>query len=163
MPVPHTYRRPTPGGSVPRIDTFAFRGPLDVVGRAEVDATMGWATWPEVWHLDEGGRFCSYYKAFTGDGVTRWAADPSPLYRSRAAGLQDGGCTDRWLVVDSRPRWLSADPVVVAADEVDAFLAVRCALEEVSVLLVDAMIFDDDGHWWSLNEIATGGLEWPSS
>jgi len=26
--------------------------------------------------------------------------------------------------------------------------------------LIDAMVFDDDGHWWSLHELTTGSLAW---
>lgn len=156
----HSYRRPAPGGPRAPIDTFQFRGPLDVVARAEVDATMGWRSWPEVWHLDDSGRFCCYFKACTGDGVGEWAADPTDLYRSRDAGLADGGCTDRWLIVESRPLWLCPDPVVTV-DDGDSFVAVRSALEDVSVVLLDAMVFDDQGHWWSLNELASGSLKWP--
>jgi hypothetical protein len=28
------------------------------------------------------------------------------------------------------------------------------------VLLVDAMIFDDKHHWWSLEELTTGKQRW---
>ncbi len=101
----HTYqRRWTPGEvpDLPSIGTYRFNDALDVVAWAEIDPTIGWRTWPEVWHLDDEGRFQCYFKASSLDSTQRWAVDPSGLHRSRREGLESGACPDRWLIVESR-------------------------------------------------------------
>lgn len=40
-------------------------------------------------------------------------------------------------------------------------MLVRRALEPIGVLLLDAVVFDDDGHWWSMHELTTGSTRWP--
>src|SRR5207253_2798086 len=113
--------------------------------------------WPEVWHLDETGTFTCYYQGSSCDSVTRWARDPSDLERSRRVGLANGGCADRWLIVDSRPVRFREPP-----DEGDAwaFLSLRRHLAGTGIELVDAVVFDDDGHWWSLHELTCGTTAW---
>lgn len=155
----HTYeRRWTDDSPIPDIETYQFADALDVVALAEVDRLLGWKTWPEVWHLDDEGRFRCYFKASTLDSLQRWADDPWPLHRSRAEGLTEGGCPDRWLIVDSRPRGIR-DPV----DDTDAvaFLRVREDLRSIGLTLVDAVVFDDQGHWWSMHEQTCGTTRWP--
>ena len=48
-------------------------------------------------------------------------------------------------------------------DERDAkaFLRLRQQMHALGVVLVDAMIFDDDGHWWSMHELTAGTTAWP--
>lgn len=142
-----------------RIEDREFADALDVVSWAERDRTLGWKTWPEVWHLDDRGRFHCYYKASSLSSLQRWADDPSDLYRSRAEGLRDpDGCTERWLIVDSRPARLSPPPTEA---DVAAFSRVREALGSIDVLLLDAVVFDDGCHWWSMWELVTGTTRWP--
>jgi hypothetical protein len=157
----HTYAlRAIPGDPVPDITTFRFRDALDVVAYAERDRTIGWATWPDVWHLDDEGRFHCYFKGSSLDSLERWAHDPTPLLTSRACGVSSrDGCRDRWVVVDSKPSWLHDQPTVSEAT-VAAFLVVRDHLRPVGVTLLDAVIFDDVRHWWSINEVITGATAW---
>jgi hypothetical protein len=158
----HTYRKPDAARCVedrPRIEDFRFNDALDVVEWAERDATIGWSTWPDVWHLDDCGRFCCYFKASSLDSIRHWAKDPSGLYKSRAEGLAAGDCPDRWLIVESRQAPFFGESI---ADERDvrAFCQVRQHLAEVEVNLVDTVIFDDNGHWWSMHELTSGTTRW---
>ena len=158
----HTYQRVAADDhrTFPDIETYRFTSALDVVARASVDRTIGWMTWPEVWHLDERGALTCYYKASSLCSLKRWAEDPSNLYRSRDAGLAAGGCGADWLIVDSRPQWRNAGGVVVDEADAEAFTVVRKSLALVGVRLVDAVVFDDDGHWWSMRELTTGETSW---
>lgn len=159
----HTYDRPEPSAdALPSIRAFRFNDALDLVAYAELDATIGWKTWPEAWHLDAAGLFECYYKASSCDSLVRWARDPSGLYRSRREGLARGGCTQRWVIVDSRPVWLNDPPIVSEADA-EAFLRVRRHLRRVGVHLLDCVVFDDDGHWWSMHELTSGTTAWAAS
>ena len=154
----HTYNKPPTTTPVPNLDDFRFNDALDVVAFAEVDACMGWRTWPEVWHLDDDGVFACYYKGSSCDSLVDWAEEPWPLERSRREGLAHGGCADRWLIVDSRPRGFREPP-----HEADAyaFLRLREHLRDViGVELVDAIVFDDEGHWWSMHELTSGTTAW---
>ncbi len=47
-------------------------------------------------------------------------------------------------------------------DEADAhtFLVLSRNLAGIGLRLVDAVIFDDEGHWWSLHELTTGTTRW---
>lgn len=156
----HTYERSEAAadGKLPDLETYRFNDALDVVAWASVDHTIGWATWPEVWHLDGDGRFQCYFKASSGDSIRRWANDPSSLFRSRAEGRRTRGCANRWLIVESRPRWLHDD--TINEEDARAFLATRSHLAGIGVHLVDAVIFDDARHWWSLHEVTTGDTAW---
>lgn len=157
----HTYElRATPDDPLLEITTYRFRDALNVVAYAERDRLIGWATWPDVWHLDDEGRFGCYYKGSSLDSLERWAVDPMPLLRSRACGVSSSeGCRDRWVVVDSKPRWLWDQPIVSEAT-VAAFLMVRDGLKPVGVTLLDAVVFDDQRHWWSIHELMTGTTAW---
>ena len=158
----HTYERLGPGPRpLPDITEFPFHDALDVVAYAEVDACVGWQTWPEVWHLDDDGIFCCYFKGSSLDSLSEWADDPWKLERSREEGLANGGCADRWLVVDSRPVWFAEPP---GEGDACAFVKLRARLRErIGVELVDAMVFDDEGHWWSMQELTSGTTAWPAA
>ena len=155
----HTYeRRWTDDSPLPDIEAYRFADALDVVAFAEADRLIGWRTWPEVWHLDDEGRFRCHFRGSSRASLKRWADRPWPLHRSRAEGLADGGCPDRWLIIDSRPRG--------TRDQVDdsdpgAFLRLRDELRSIELLLVDAVVFDDQGHWWSMHEQTCGTTRWP--
>jgi hypothetical protein len=157
----HTYDRPeTPTRPLPSIAEFRFNDALDVVAYAEVNPCIGWNTWPEVWHLDSEGELACWYRGSSGDSLKRWARSPADLRRSRREGLADGGCADRWLIVDSRRVGMDDPP-----DEGDgrAFLSLRRSLARIGVELVDAVVFDDKGHWWSLHELTSGTTAWAAS
>lgn len=155
----HTYIRPTTcPDPFPDIGEFRFTGALDVVAYAEVDPSVGRLTWPEAWHLDDSGAFACYYKGSSCDSLIRWAEEPWPLERSRREGLANDGCVDRWLIVDNRPVWFSEPP---GEGDVRAFLELRDHLRKVMrVELVDAVVFDDQGHWWSMHELTSGTTAW---
>jgi hypothetical protein len=142
---------------IPDIGAYRFRSPADVVEFARHDATIGWATWPDVWHLDADGRFHCYFKASSCDGIRRWADDPYGLLRSRRDGLRSpDGCAPNWLIVENRTLAWRKD-VPPSELDVQAFLAVRAEMASIGVNLVDAMIFDDDCHWWSMHDLERPG------
>ena len=144
----HTYAPLWPEdelGELPELEHFRFNSAADVVAWAQRDRTIGWMTWPEVWHLDDEGAFRCYYKACTGYSIRRWAQDSTDLRRSRHEGLAQGGCPSRWLVVESRPIWLGGQPTVDERDA-KAFGSLRHELESIGVILLDTMIFDDARH-----------------
>jgi hypothetical protein len=144
----------------PSLETFRFKCAEDVAAFAAYNPYIGSATWPEVWHLDEQGRFACYYKASSGDSLECWAADPYPLLRSREEGLRSGGCASDWLIVESRPAYRTRRGAVVTEHDTDDFLELQEQLDEVGVRLVDAIIFDDACHWWSMRELTTGSTHW---
>ena len=158
----HTYAKPRPESAyeLPSIAEFRFHDALDVVARAEVDITVGWTTWPEVWHLDDERAFCCHQKASSLDSMRRWAVDPETLFLARRQGRREGGCTNRWVIVESRPRWRHPDESPVDERDAAAFFVVRRALSEIDVALVDAVIFDDVGRWWSMHELTSGSTRW---
>jgi hypothetical protein len=155
----HTYKRPNRDAPLPpNIGEFRFNDAVDVVAYAERDLLIGLQTWPEVWHLDETGMFQCYFKGSSCDSLVRWADEPWPLERSRAEGLAHGGCVDRWVIVDSRLIRFTDPP---DEGDVRAFLDLRSHLNDViGVDLVDAVVFDDRGHWWSMHELTSGTTAW---
>lgn len=159
----HVYQRATPDpelDQLPSIVTYRFNRAEDVEAWARVDPTLGWKTSPEVWHLDGEGCFRCGFKGSISDSIQHWADEPWPLHRSRAEGLRDGGCAARWLILDSRPTWMPSRPRVSEADA-EAFFHLRSDLASIGVNLVDAIVFDDELHWWSLHELTSGSTIWP--
>jgi hypothetical protein len=131
-----------------------FRSPADVLEHARRDHLIPWKTWPEVWHLDVHGRFHCYFRAFTGDRITGWAADPRPLFKSRAEGLAStDGCAPNWLIIETR---YIGDPTPTEAD-VQALFIVRDMLAKVGVNLIDDVVFDSTNQWWSLHDLVAPG------
>ena len=148
---------PTPP---PGLASSRFRDPHDLDELAKVDRLLGGSTCPEAWHLDAAGRFRCGYRGSSIESIRDWADDPYPLRRSRREGLASvDGCTDRWLIVESRPTWTCPSPTVTEADAA-AFVRVRRVLADLGVHLLDCMVFDDRGHWWSLHELTSGSLRW---
>jgi hypothetical protein len=146
--------------NLPRIAEVRFNSTADVIDWAERDRLIGWKTWPEVWHLDDAGEVRCYYKASSCDSIQRWADDPHGLFASRNEGIRSGGCTDRWLIIESRNLWGPDEPIVSEGDAA-GFVEVRRLLADIGVLLVEDVIFDDAHHWWSMNELTSGSLAWP--
>ena len=154
----HTYIRPTTiPDPFPGFDEMQFRGVLDVVAHAEQNLSIGLNTWPEVWHLDGEGRLTCAGPRSSCNTIKRWARDPSDLFRVRR-DRQVPACGDNWLIVDSRNVFY--DPPIVDEGDIEAFVVLRRKLRTVGVHLVDAVVFDDSGHWWSLHELTTGTLTW---
>lgn len=146
---------------LPSIESLRFRSAPDVVALAKLDYCFGRMTWPEVWHLDNGGKVRCYHRGSSLDSVRAWAEQPESLLRPRVDHPHRlAGCPDRWVVIDSRPRSRYPPPTVEEAD-IEAFEQVRLALASIAVVLLDVVVFDDEYRWWSLREIATGSTEWP--
>lgn len=93
--------------------------------------------------------------------MERWAKNTRDLRRSRHMGLAENGCADRWLIVEPRVAWWH-DRLVPGESDVRDFLVVRRKLRSIKVTSLDALIFTDQGHWWSMHELTTGTLEYPS-
>ena len=157
----HTYERipqpdPLPEGFFD-IGAHPVRCADDVVDWASRHPTVGWMTWPEVWHLDEHGTFCCYTKGSSLDTLKGWADDPSALRCSREEGLRTTGCPDHWLIVDSR----SDGATPVDEGDVEAFVRLRPRLDRARASPSStSMVFDDECHWWSLHELTTGTPTW---
>lgn len=161
----HDYQREwldDPDVRPPDLGDVRFRCAEDVVAHAAVDPTFGWRTWPEVWHLDPDGALTCGYNASTMCTLVGWADDPSPLRRSRSEGLADprSDCGEDWLIIDSRPVWMGDLRPSVSESDARAFLILRTELHEIGVRLLDAVVFDDAGHWWSLHELTSGTTNW---
>jgi hypothetical protein len=112
-----------------------------------------------VWHLDEHGAMRSYYKAFTVDSIRRWADDPRDLFITRSSDGSDLDATERWLIVESRQAWRCNRPLVDERDA-EAFLRLRATLAPDGIELLDAVVFDDERHWWSMHELTSGTTRW---
>lgn len=143
----------------PDLGSFRFRRAEDVVELARLDPFIGTATYPDVWHLDRDGEMTCRSQASSLDSLQRWAVDPWSLLMSRATGLSDGGCTPDWILIEPRPAWRHPTSVVDESDAA-AFLRLRGVLARVGVNLLDAVIFDDAQHWWSLHELTSGTTTW---
>ena len=155
----HTYTKPDPtSGPPPSISAFRFVDALDVVRWAELDCTIGWQTRPDVWHLNDSGEFSCYQKCSTLDSIRQWAKNAPPMCRARPEPAR-ADCPDRWVVVESRPSWLHDQPIVDERDG-EAFLTLRRKLVRDGITLLDAVLFDDEGHWWSMHELTTGTTSW---
>jgi hypothetical protein len=140
----------------PDLSDYRFRSPADVVEYARHDRCIGWATWPDVWHLDDEGRFRCYFKGSTLDRLDRWAQNPYALVRSRREGLRSpDGCAPNWLIIENRT--LLRDDLPPSELDGRSFVVLRSSLESVGVNLVDAVIFDSDFHWWSLHDLERPG------
>ena len=158
----HTYERrwaddPEERCSPPLSD-FLFRGPLDVVSYAELDPLVTWRTAPEIWHLDDDGRFCCASRGSSFESVRTFADDPAEMLWCREVELNDP-CPDRWLVIESRHPH-RADRYRPDEGDTKAFLELRRGLGRFGITLLDVMVFDQEFHWWSLHELTSGTLTW---
>ncbi len=158
----HTYEAVGPEDELeelPDIGTFRFNDALDVVEWARRDRTIGWRTWPEVWHLDDEGRFTCSSRGDSLDSIRSWAKKLGSLEVGRREGVADGGCAPRWLIIESRPL-LRTEGTTVDERDAQCFLTLRRKMVRLGVVVVDAMIFDDECHWWSLHELTSGSTRW---
>jgi hypothetical protein len=156
----HTYIPGDGTTAVASSTTRRFQCAEDVVALAMLDPRIGRATWPEIWHLDERGSITCCLRGCCGDSFLGWARDPWALRQLREEGVDLGHCGTDWLIVESRPGAEgSARPAVTRVD-VEAYTLLRSELHDVGVRLVDVVVFDDCGHWWSLREMADGTTLW---
>ena len=145
---------------LPNLADFRFKDAIDVVRYAELDWLVTWRTWPDVWHLDDDGRFRCSSKGSSLDSVRRFAENPSALLRCREIVLAEP-CPDRWLIIEPRHPWRK-DRYRVDEGDALAFVALRRRLaDEHGITLLDVMVFDQEFHWWSLHELTSGTTRWP--
>lgn len=157
----HTYTRPPRTAPLPSKEGRRFRSALDVGAYAEVDILLGAATVPDVWHLDHTGENRCGMRGTTPESLQVWAGDPYRLRRSRAEGVRSReGCARHWVIVDSRPFSMRGKPIPPDEADVAAFSSIRADLLTIGVDLLDALVFDDQGHWWSMHELTTGTTAW---
>lgn len=160
----HTYEPITVSdpADIPSICGKTFHDAFDVVEFERISNLVAWRTWPEVWHLDDTGEMRCYHKASSLDSIREWADDPRTLLLAREQGLRNGGCADRWVIIESRTAMWHGEGIVSEADA-KAFLDLRALLSRHGIELLDAVIFDDANHWWSMHELTSAGTRWPGS
>ena len=156
----HTYAKLPVAGEPPLLETYRFRCAEDVVAYAATHHRIGSESWPEVWHLDDHGTPTCCSRTTSLCSLQQWAYDPYPLVCARQEGVAAGGCGSNWLVVESRPRWQLDELGPVGPADRAAFLRVERTMARIGVRLVDAVIFDDECHWWSMRELTTGSTVW---
>jgi hypothetical protein len=154
----HTYIPGDGTAAVASLTTRRFTCAEDVVELAMLDPRMGRGTWPEIWHLDHNGALTCCLRGCTCDSLVGWAHDPAALRELREEAAELEHCGTDWLIVESRPGE-GTDPRISQVD-VGAFVLLRSELHDVGVRLVDALVFDDRGHWWSMRELADGTTKW---
>ncbi len=135
-----------------------FRDALDVEQLAERDATTTWRTWPEVWHLDEEGRFRCGSKGSTGETVRTYAEEPGRLLECRLTWT-GSRCPDHWVIIEPRHRH-HADVYEVTEGDAQAFVLLRRQLARSQVNLLDVVVFHQEHRWWSLHELTSGTTAW---
>lgn len=158
----HTYQRPTddtPATLRTDTDPPSLRSIDDLIGWASSEPAFGGREDLTVWHLDDSGEVTCWQETCSKVTLAGWSRDPSALVLARLSGLDRGGCGADWLVTDSRTRY-SLAPVPPDNDDVESFLVLRAELADIGVRLLDVVVFDHDGHWWSLRELAVGSTDW---
>jgi len=145
----------------PRLDSFTFRSADDVGAYAALDALNIWYAYPHIWHLTDHGRFDCCSKGSSLDPVARFAEHPEELLECRWTDVEPE-CPDNWVILEPRHEWL-ADRYEVTEDDARAFVQLRRALQENGISLLDAVIFDQEFHWWSLHELTSGTTVWPTA
>ena len=155
----------------PHIGDGTFHDARDVVAFAEAGGVDTGVTSCESWHLDPDGRFVCGTRGTSADSLERWAADPERLVRAYLDSRVVGSCTPRWVVVDCRPHVdvVGPDgsglrpvvPVVITEADPERFLRLQRQLDVIGITLLDAVVFDGRGRWWSLRELVTGSIRWP--
>jgi hypothetical protein len=103
---------------------------------AEYNPYIGRSTHPDIWHLDNDGRFQCYTPSYTTNSLKRYAEDPQDLFISREHGLALGDCPTRWLFIEPLLSW--NDHAVPDEADASAFVILRETLEAIGVELVDA-------------------------
>ena len=148
-------------GSYPVTEDDTFVCAEDIVAKASVWPMFGRATYPDVWHLDEAGHTDCGWSASSMCTLVRWADEPKWLRTHLVHSREDGCEHTRWVIVDSRPTEFPIRDAVSEADA-QAFHTLRANLSELGIDLVDAVVFDDQQHWWSMRELTLGTTSWSS-
>lgn len=160
----HTYQRRWPEDfsdwAGPDLTELQFRDAHDLARYAELEPVLAWRTWPEVWHLDDEGRFRCMSKGSSLDSVRRFAEHPEDMLACREVPVEPP-CPNRWLVIEPRHPWLD-DCYEVSEDDARAFLRLRRRLARHDIVLLDVVVFNQEFQWWSLHELTNGSTTWPS-
>ncbi len=92
------------------------------------------------------------------DSVRTLAARPDKLLECRETDL-GYPCPDRWVMIEPRHEWHRW--YRVGEGDAESFMALRQSLVEYRVALLDVVVFDQECHWWSLDEMTSGSTTWP--
>ena len=160
----HTYERIGDRGDdvdYGVINTLTFACAEDVVELARRDPLIGRLTWPETFHVDPAGLMTCSSKGGSFCGVKAWADDVDEMLECRVTVL-DAPCPDDWFIIESRPAFMYPPPTVDEGDA-EAFVVLRRELAEAGIRLLDAVVFDDGCHWWSMHELVTGTTTWKTT
>ena len=158
----HSYQRRWPDDrsdwDPPSPADYTYRDARDLAEFASLDPLTLWRTWPEVWHLDDAGRWHCCSRGSSLDSVRRFAEAPAHMLDCR---LQDTGerCPDFWVVVEPRTKWHPERSEVAEADA-QSFVSLRGSLARFGISLLDVVIFQEDFRWWSLHELTSGSTAW---
>jgi hypothetical protein len=144
----------------PDIGTLVFTDTLDVVDYCERNRVALWRNWPEIWHLDDDGRFRCYTRGGSFHSSVRdYAAAPRYLFHCRETSL-GYECPDRWVIIEPRHEW--HDHYAVTEADAAAFVRLQKSCKRRGVTLLDVLILNQEPRWWSLRELTTGSTAWPA-
>jgi hypothetical protein len=143
----------------PVTEDDVFRCAEDIVAKAELWPMFGRQTFPEIWHLDPEGHYRCGWSASSLCSLVRWRDDPFWLNEHLRHSRADGCTHDRWVVIDSRPTMFRSQDGVSEADA-RAFTTLQQRLARKGIDLVDAVVFYDLQHWWSMRELTRGTTCW---
>lgn len=137
---------------------FVYRNAFDVERFAAQEPLTTWYTWPEVWHLDQEGRWKCCSRGSSLDSVRRFAEAPQRMLdcRRTRAGRR---CPDYWVILEPRHPWRTGRYEVTEADA-EAFITLRHGLAVFGVTLLDVVVFDQNCRWWSLHQLTSGTTTW---
>lgn len=161
----HTYPQLWSDEAVPEFPITGddiFTCAEDVVAKASRWPLFGRATFPEIWHLDRDGHYVCGWQASSLCTLVGWVEEPELLETHLWHSRTDGCRHDRWIIVDSRPTVFDSRGRVSEADA-KAFVELGRRLARSGIDLLDAVIFDDLQHWWSLRELTRGTTDWLST
>jgi len=112
------------------------------------------------WHLARDGQFTCGTRATCSDSLADWAAQPNRLIEAFLDGRAEGSCSPIWVVIDERPLGLTDPCEPPGEHDAEQYLRLQRQLEVAGITLVDAVVFDDQRHWWSMCELLTGTTAW---
>ncbi|HEY7627653.1 MAG TPA: hypothetical protein VH761_11315 [Ilumatobacteraceae bacterium] len=158
----HSYQPQWPAADASRVPLspadFVYRDASDVARFAAQEPLTTWYTWPDVWHLDDEGRWQCCSRGSSLDSVRRFAQAPRQMLDCRLSST-GSPCPNNWLVLEPRHPW-NADRYDVTEEDAAAFLRLRSGLAACGVTLLDVVVFDQACHWWSLSELTSGSTAW---
>ena len=144
---------------MPSVADFTFRCAEDIARFASLDGMATWSNRPDVWHLDQEGRWTCCSKGSSFDSVRTFAERPRDMVACRETTL-GWACPQNWVVLEPRHRWLHGDDYDVTEADAAAFLALRKGLGRFGVSLLDVVVFSEEFQWWSLHELTSGTTTW---